>query len=505
MTRKRLPKDDFFDTINAQFIALTYDDIRLRTGYSVVPPNEMSLESRFSRNVSLKIPIVAAAMDTVTEHRLAIALAKLGGLGIIHKNMEIDEQAHEVARVKLHLNALIEKPITVLETDTIEAILRRRVEKGYEFHTFPVLDSEGRLVGVLSRHDFGVCDTPSSLAKDVMSRELITLSEGAELDRAYEVMKKEKKKVLPLISQGGMLAGMYVLSDVRRIREARSGSSKYNLDARGQLRVGAAVDVDDALSRAERLVRKKVDVLVIDKAHGDSPLVFETLHELKRMYPSLDVVLGNISEPESAKRLLEAGADGIKVGQGPGSICTTRIIAGVGCPQVTAVYNCSKIADEYGVPVCADGGLRFSGDIPIAIGAGASSVMMGNMLAGTEESPGKVTLWKGRQCKTYRGMGSLKALEESLGSRGRYDQEEGATLIPEGVESRVPYKGPLVKVLKQYLGGLKRGMGYVGAGSIDELREKAMFWRITDAGRRESHPHDVEVTEEAPNYPGGQQ
>jgi len=501
MHKIELPKDKFFEKVSAQGFALTFDDVRLKTGYSSVMPDDVSLESKFSRNIPLKIPIVSAAMDTVTEHKLAIEIAKLGGLGIIHKNLTPEEQSFEVSKVKFYLNGLINKPKFVHEDDTVESIINRIKDKKYKFRSFLVLNNDKKLVGLLTGNDFEFCDNYNLKASEIMTTELITAKVGTTLDEAYEIMKKEKKKMLPLVNNEGRLCGLYVFSDLKRIK---SGTSPmYNVDKNGQLRVGAAVGVgDDAFARLEKLVSQGVDVVVIDTAHGDSKLVIETLKEIKKQYSSIDVVVGNISESESAKRLIDAGADGIKIGQGPGSICTTRIIAGIGSPQVTAVYNCSKIADKTGVPDCADGGIRYPGDVPIAIGAGAHSVMMGGVIAGTDESPGETIFFKGRQWKEYRGMGSLGAMEKNKGSRERYNQKETgkSELIPEGVEGLVPYKGKLSDVIFNFVGGLKRGMGYVGARSIDELREKADFHMITASGQKESHPHDLEVIKEAPNY-----
>ena len=405
-----MSKESFFKKMEDLGIALTFDDVRLRTGFSKVMPDNVNLTSKFSRNITLKIPIVSAAMDTVTEHKMAIELAKLGGIGIIHKNLSPEEQAKEVTRVKYHLNCLIEKPICVLEDEKIVDILKRREEKGYGFTTFPVLNSKEKLVGILTQNDFDFCLDENLPAKKVMTKEVITAPKYTTLDEAYRIMIKEKKKVLPLLTKDEKIAGMYVFSDVKRTKTG--SSSHYNVDKNGQLRVGAAIGVgNDAFTRIEKLVPKNVDVVVIDTAHGDSKPVIDTLKKIKKHYPDLDVVVGNISEPGSAKRLIEAGADGIKVGQGSGSICTTRIIAGIGCPQVTALYNCSKVADKYDIPVCADGGIRFSGDITIAIGAGAYSIMLGSLLAGTKEAPGDIVFWNGRQWKNYRGMGSLSAME----------------------------------------------------------------------------------------------
>ena len=479
---------------------MTFDDVRLKTGYSEILPDNVDLETKFSRNVPLKIPISSAAMDTVTEYKLAIELAKLGGIGVIHKGLNAAEQADEAAKVKFHLNGMIEKPICFYENETIEGILNHKREKGYDFDSFPIVNSCGKLVGIMTANDFDFCKDKTLKAKKVMTTELITAKSKTTIKEAYEIMIKSKKKVLPLIDKEGKISGMYVFSDVKRVTQR--DSKAYNVDKHGQLRVAAAIGVyDDAFQRLEKLVKENVDVVVIDTAHGDSKGVIETLKQIKKKY-DIDVVAGNISEPESAENLIKAGADGVKVGQGPGSICTTRIIAGIGTPQVTAVYNCSKVCDKSNIPVGADGGLRFSGDVPIAIGAGAHYVMLGGMLAGTKESPGEIIFHQGMQYKLYRGMGSLSAMEKFRGSRERYCQTGKSALIPEGMEGIVPYKGKLEEVITQYIGGLRRGMGYTGAKNIEELREKADFRRITEAGKAESHPHDITITKESPNYPG---
>ncbi|MGE5307768.1 MAG: IMP dehydrogenase [Deltaproteobacteria bacterium] len=490
-------RDAFFKKISGQGIALTYDDVRLTTGYSAILPDNIDVASKFSRNVGLKIPIASAAMDTVTEAGMAIEIAKLGGIGVIHKNFTVQEQAAQVAKVKYHLNGLIEKPICFDENTSIGEILTYRKEREFDFHSFPIIDSRHRLAGILTKNDFDFCEDLSLKAKQIMTKKVITAVPGTGLREAYRIMKESRKKVLPLIDKEGKVAGLYTFSDVKRIL---FGDSKtFNVDRDGRLRVAAAVGVyDDALERVEQLISEKVDLVIIDTAHGDSKGVVETLKLLKKRY-DIDVLAGNISEPESAERLCRAGADGLKVGQGPGSICTTRIVAGIGKPQVSAIYECAKVASKFGVPVCADGGLRFSGDIPIAIGAGAHSVMMGNMLAGTKESPGEFRFHQGVQYKVYRGMGSLGAMESNKGSRERYNQGKN-DLVPEGMEGMVPYKGPLKEVIHQYIGGLRRGMGYVGAEDIEALRAIAQFVRITEAGKAESHPHDIIITREAPNY-----
>ncbi len=495
-------KDDFFARVASQGLALAYADVRLRTGYSTVPPSAVVPASQFSRRVPLKVPIVSAAMDRVTEYKTAIELAKRGGLGVIHFGMSPEKQASMVARVKLYLNAVIEKPICVRETDTIGDILEMREEQGWGFHSFPVVNDTGVLGGVLTRNDFEFCADATLTAAEVMTRSPVTAPRGTKLKQAFAIMAKHKKKFLPLIGKKGKLAGVYSFADVKRVLFGGGESSYYNTDLEGHLRVGAALGVGEGeQQRAELLVAKGVDVLVIETAHGDTPRAIAMLKAIKKQFSAVDVVVGNVSEGESAKRLADAGADGVKVGQGPGSICTTRIVAGIGCPQVTAVHNCEKAVRGYGIPICADGGIRYSGDIPIALGAGAHSVMVGMMFAGTDESPGKKVLVNGVTYKDYRGMGSLGAMQQSRAARERYRADTGkAAFFPEGVEGLIPYRGGLGAVLDQLVEGLRRGMGYVGAATIEELRFKADFHRLSGAGIEESHAHDVVITEENPNY-----
>lgn len=494
-------KHEFFANMANIGLALSYNDVRLKTGYSRVQPASANLETWFSRHVSLNLPIVSSPMDTVTESQMAIAMAKFGGLGVIHRNLQPEDQASEVARVKFNLNGLILKPITAMGTDSIEAIMKRREEKGWSFHTFPVLDTDGKLIGILTENDFVFCHDYSLPAREVMTRNVITASAGTDLATAYETMRQCKKKVLPLLDESGRIAGMYVFSDVKRIKTGNSAG--YNIDSNGQLRVGAAIGTGGSeFERAKALVAEHVDVLVIDTAHGDSEAVYGMLGALKKMHPDVDIVVGNVSEGPSAKRLLEAGADGIKVGQGPGSICTTRVVAGIGCPQVTAVYECARAIAGSDVPICADGGINYSGDIPVAIGAGGHNVMLGRLLAGTDESPGDIVSMNGRPYKIYRGMGSLGAMQDNQASRQRYGQRGSGKdqIVPEGIEGAVPYQGPVANLLHQYAEGLRRGMGYVGAGSIEELRAKSDFYRISSAGLAESHPHNIEHVQDAPNY-----
>lgn len=480
---------------------MSYGDVRLKTGHSEILPADAKLETFFSRRVPLKCPIVSSPMDTVTEHAMAIELAKMGGIGIIHRGLSPEKQAFEVSKVKFYLNGLIKKPTSVHENETIESILKMRENNDLSFHSFPVLDENEKLVGLLTNNDFDFCSDHKLKASEVMSRELITAKENTSLEEVYKIMQENKKKVLPIIDESEKLAGMYVYSDVKRL--ITGGSPLYNLDNNKNLRVGAAVGIgNDAMERIALLAPLGIDVVVIDTAHADTEIVIKTLKEVKKNYPEIDVVVGNVSEGESARRLAEAGADGIKVGQGPGSICTTRIVAGIGCPQVTAIYNCAKAVRGMPVPICGDGGIQQTGDITIAIAAGASSVMLGNILSGTKETPGEVIIRQGVSVKEYRGMGSLGAMQASKASRERYGQaqSEKDKLVPEGVEGIVQYKGEVSNIIFQCLGGLRSGMGYVGAKTIKELQEKADFYRISTAGFEESHPHNLMVTKDAPNY-----
>ncbi|MBR9706462.1 IMP dehydrogenase [Candidatus Pacearchaeota archaeon] len=481
--------------------ALTFDDVTLSTQYSEVFPKDTILESRFSTNIPLKIPMVSAAMDTVTERQMAINLAMLGGLGIIHKNMSADQQAKEVSRVKHYLSGKIEKPICVSGDNLVSKVLEMRDKKAYTFHSFPVLDSGARLTGIVTETDFEFCDDNSLSVSSIMTKDPLTAPEGTTVDQAYTIMKENRKKLLPLVDKGNRVKGLYVFSDVKRTKSGHA--DMYNLDQKGRLRVGAAIGIgSEGFSRAQKLSKENVDVFVIDTAHADTKSVLETVKFLKEQFVSTDLVVGNVSNGESALHLAELGVNGIKVGQGPGGICTTRVVAGVGTPQVSAIYECALAVENYDIPICADGGLRSSGDITKAIAAGAHNVMMGGMLAGTNEAPGELIFLDGRQWKTYRGMGSLGAMRDHKESRDRYLQPAKEKLVPEGIEGRVAYKGSLAQVIHQYTGGLRSGMGYVGANSIKDLREKAEFRRVSPAGKTESHPHDVHITKDAPNYSG---
>lgn len=501
-----MKKDDFFARRKSEDLELTYDDVLLKTDYSEVMPDEVMLQSRFSRHVPLNIPIVSSPMDTVTGAETAIALAMAGGLGIIHRSLSAEMQKREMLRVKYRINRLIRNPIAVDTEMTLQEIINMVVAHNYDFRSFPVVDHERQVVGLINADNFDFCDNLSSTAKQEMTKDNYCVAENnITIEQAYDIMKKEKKKKLILVDSEGRLYGMYVFSDARR--EATKSQPSFNVDINGNLRVGIAVGVgDEALKRAELMVPHGVDVgvdvIVIDTAHGDSKPVYETLKELKRTYPNLDIVVGNVSEGESAKRLAEAGADGIKIGQGPGSICTTRKIAGVGCPQVTAVYNCALAVRGTDVPICADGGIEYSGDITVALAAEASSVMLGRLLAGTDEAPVDIEIIDGLPFKLYRGMGSIGAMRDSKAAAERYGQanREKRKLVAEGIEGYEPYKGPVDEVIRQLLGGLRSGMGYLGAKNIQELSERARFHMNTRAGSKESHPHGMRIMRSAPNY-----
>jgi IMP dehydrogenase len=485
-------------------IALTYDDVRMHTDYSELLPNDVSLRSWFSRNVPLRIPVIGSPMDTVTEAAMAIALASKGGIGVIHRNLTPGDQAKQVAAVKQHLHALIEKPVTVHPKDSVKDVLARREEKGYRFHSFPVVD--GTLVGVITRNDFDLAPDKNQTVETLMTplARLVTAPKGTDPSAALARMREQKVKILPIVTEKGELAGLYVHSDVERVL---SDTSMHNVDANGHLRVAGAVGVGEpAYVRAAALAEKGCDIFVIDTAHGYSRNVLNTLKELKARFPSIDVVAGNVSRGKAALALAEAGADGILVGQGPGSICTTRIVAGIGCPQVTALYDCVKaLADAgYAIPVCADGGIRNPGDIVIALAVGAQSVMLGLVLAGTVEAAGEVRTVKGVTMKEYRGMGSIAAMQSSAASRQRYRQTDVSLskLVPEGIEAVVPLKGSVLDLLDQYMGSVRSGFAYVGAATLPVLAERAELFQVSAAGLAESHPHDVVMTSQPSNYVG---
>jgi IMP dehydrogenase len=475
---------------------LTFDDVLLIPAYSEVLPREINLKTRFSRNITLNVPIVSAAMDTVTEAQLAIAIAREGGIGVIHKNMSIAEQARQVHTVKRAENGMIYDPVTIQREKTVADALRMMEE--YHIGGIPVVDNQGFLVGIVTNRDLRFEQNLNRPIAEVMTSEnLITTKQSTNLEEAANILQQHKIEKLPVVDNEGKLVGLVTYKDITKAKDKPNACK----DSRGRLRVAAGIGVTaDSMERADALVAAGVDALVIDTAHGHSKGVVGVLRAVKEKYPNIDVVVGNIATGDAAKYLVENGADGVKVGIGPGSICTTRIIAGVGVPQLSAVYDVAKALTDTDVPLIADGGIRYSGDIVKALAAGAHSVMLGGMLAGVEESPGDTIIFNGRKYKTYRGMGSLEAMEK--GSKDRYFQgnvTDSKKLVPEGIAARVPYKGTLYEVVYQMLGGLRAGMGYCGAPNIDELH-KAQFTRITNAGINESHPHDVSITSEAPNY-----
>lgn len=480
---------------------LTFDDVLLIPAYSEVLPREVSLATRFSRNITLNVPIVSAAMDTVTEAQLAIAIAREGGLGVIHKNMTIEEQARQVHAVKRAENGMIYDPVTIRRGSTVADALRMMAE--YHIGGIPVVDDEGLLVGIVTNRDLRFEKNHMRTIDEVMTSEnLVTTSQATSLEEAAEILQSHKIEKLPVVDSKGKLIGLVTYKDITKAKDKPNACK----DSLGRLRVAAGVGVtNDSMDRVDALVAAGVDAIVIDTAHGHSRGVIGVLKAVKAKYPEIDVVVGNIATGDAARYLVENGADGVKVGIGPGSICTTRVIAGVGVPQLSAVYDVAKALEGTGVPLIADGGIRYSGDIVKALAAGAHAVMLGGMLAGVEESPGDTIIYNGRKYKTYRGMGSLEAMER--GSKDRYFQA-GETdvkkLVPEGIAARVPYKGSLYEVVYQMLGGLRSGMGYCGAPDIEALHH-ASFTRITNAGVAESHPHDVAITSEAPNYSASRQ
>ena len=486
--------DEFFDVMNASRTALSFNDVRLKTGYSEILPSDADLKSRFSRNVKLQIPIISAAMDTVTESHMAIAMAKLGGLGIIHKALTPKDQASAVSKVKYDLNGFIPSPICVSENDTVREVMQMRETKAYKFMSFMVTDSNGKIVGLVTHNDFDFAGYDSKIS-EIMSRKMIIAGKEVGVYEAAMIMMKDQKKILPIFDDGEF-KGIFTLSDVKRI--INGDSQGYSLDSKGSLCVGAAIGVGaDTEERLALLSKSRVDVVVIDTAHGNSKAVIDTIKYCKKNYPNIDVVAGNISEGEAAKRLVDAGADGIKVGQGPGSICTTRITAGIGRPQLSAIYECEKAIRGSGVPICADGGIETSGDIVIALAAGGNNVMLGRLLAGTTESPGEIIYKDNHQVKVYRGMGSLEAMLDNQASRERYGQANTSPdkLVAEGVKSLVDFKGDVKPIVIQLTGGLRSGMGYIGTPTLKDLQEKADFFQITSSGLSESHPHGLNYIE----------
>jgi len=474
---------------------LTFDDVLLVPQYSEVLPKDVKIDTRLTRQIRINIPLVSAAMDTVTEAALAKALAREGGIGIIHKNLTPDEQARQVSIVKKTENGIIYDPITVTPDMTVKEAIDLMAE--YKIGGLPVVDEEGRLVGLLTNRDVRFEKNLSKKIKDLMTprEKLIVAPPDISLEKAKEILHQHRIEKLPLVSKDNKLVGLITIKDIMSVIEHPNAAR----DEKGRLLVGAAVGTSpETMERVEKLVKAGVDVIVIDTAHGHSRRVIETLEMIKADYPDLPVVAGNVATPEGTEALIKAGADAVKVGVGPGSICTTRVVAGVGVPQLTAVMECSEVARKYDVPIIADGGIRYSGDIVKALAAGAESVMVGSIFAGTEEAPGETILYQGRKYKAYRGMGSLGAMRS--GSADRYGQEGENKFVPEGIEGMVPYKGTVKDVVHQLVGGLRSGMGYIGARTIKELQEKAVFVKITPAGVKESHPHDIIITKESPNY-----
>jgi len=475
---------------------LTFDDVLLLPAFSKVLPREVSIKSQFSRNIQLNTPIVSAAMDTVTEEKLAITIAREGGIGVIHKNMPLEEQTRQVKRVKRAESVMIHEPITILKEGTVSDALN--LMKEYKIGGIPVVDKNNVLIGIVTNRDLRFQQDMDRAIQEVMTVEnIITTGRNTGLAEAGMILQAHKIEKLPVVDENHKLIGLITYKDITKAKD-RPNSCK---DERGRLRVAAAVGVsEDIVERVTALEKAGVDAVVIDTAHGHHIGVLESLLKVKKKFPDLEVVVGNVGTAAAALALVEAGADGVKVGIGPGSICTTRIIAGVGVPQLTAIYDVANALKDTGVPVIADGGIRYSGDIVKALAAGACSIMAGSLFAGVEESPGETIIYNGRKYKSYRGMGSLEAMQH--GSKDRYFQdmeEDIKKLVPEGIAARVPFKGSLTEVIYQMIGGLRAGMGYCGAASISAL-QKAQFVRVTNAGIQESHPHDVTITREAPNY-----
>ncbi|WP_311440633.1 IMP dehydrogenase [Hoylesella buccalis] len=477
---------------------LTFDDVLLVPAYSEVLPKEVQLKTKFSRHIEMNAPFVSAAMDTVTESAMAIAIAREGGIGVIHKNMSIEEQAHQVAIVKRAENGMIYDPVTIRRGKTVRDALE--MMRSYHIGGIPVVDEDGHLVGIVTNRDLRFERRLDKAIDEVMTHEnLVTTHARTDLAAAAQILQEHKIEKLPVVDANNKLVGLITYKDITKAKDKPMACK----DEKGRLRVAAGVGVTaDTMERLEALVAAGADAVVIDTAHGHSKGVVEKLREAKAAFPDIDIVVGNVATAAAAKLLVDNGADAVKVGIGPGSICTTRVVAGVGVPQLSAVYDVFSVLKDTGVPLIADGGLRYSGDVVKALAAGGSSVMVGSLVAGTEESPGETIIFNGRKFKSYRGMGSLEAMEQKNGSKDRYfqaDTTDAKKLVPEGIAGRVPYKGTVQEVIYQLMGGLRSGMGYCGAAAIEELHD-AKFVRITNAGVLESHPHDISITSEAPNY-----
>ncbi len=475
---------------------LTFDDVLLVPAHSEVLPKDVDLSLQLTPKIKLNIPMISAGMDTVTEAKMAIAMARQGGLGIIHKNMSIDEQAEEVEKVKRSENGVITNPFFL--TPEHQVFDAEHLMGKYRISGVPIVNNmdDQKLVGIITNRDLRFISDYSLKIDDVMTKEdLVTAEVGTTLIDAEKILQQYKIEKLPIVDEQGKLTGLITIKDIEKVIEFPNAAK----DKHGRLVVGAAVGVSkDTMVRIAKLVDAQVDIIVIDTAHGHSQGVLNTIKDIRAAYPNLDIIAGNVATAEGTRALFEAGADVVKVGIGPGSICTTRVVAGVGVPQITAIYDAASIAREYGKAIIADGGIKYSGDIVKALAAGGHVVMLGSLLAGTSESPGDTEIFQGRRFKVYRGMGSLGAMEK--GSKDRYFQEDAKKLVPEGIEGRLPYKGPLADTIHQLIGGIRAGMGYCGTGDLRTLREESQFIRMTGAGLRESHPHDVQITKEAPNY-----
>ena len=496
-----MKQNEYLDKFMAQFPfeGLTYDDVSLVLQYADFLPDTTDLSTRLTSRIRINIPFLSAAMDTVTEAPMAIAMAMLGGIGVIHKNLTIEQQADQVAQVKHHLNGLIHSPVAFHVGQTLDEILAVREEKRYKFSGFPILDDAGRVAGVLTSKDIDYAEDTSAKVEEVMTKDPITAPQGTSLQDAYKIMRSARKGKLPLVDPEGRLVGLYSFTDVRDLVEQNLPMA--NRDAQYRLRVAAAISGGKDYERAQALAEAGADVLVVDSAHGHTKGILDMVSWLVKNLPDVDVIAGNVATGEGAVALRDAGAHAVKVGIGPGSICTTRVVCGVGVPQITAVYQAAK-ALQGSVPVIADGGIRYSGDVPKAIVAGAETVMLGSILAGTEESPGEKIIQDGRQYVVYRGMGSLAAMQAFEGSRKRYGQghRKMKDLVPEGIEGIIPYAGTVQKVMTQFCGGLRSSLGYNGAHSVEELHDTGRFVRVSPAGVKEAHPHDIRITREAPNY-----
>ena len=472
---------------------LTFDDVLLGPAHSRVTPDMVRLDCELIKGIKLNVPLMSAAMDTVTEHRLAIAMAREGGIGILHKNMPIDEQASQVDKVKRSEHGVITDPFYLSANNKLSDALA--LMERYRISGVPITEN-GRLIGILTNRDMKFETDFSKPVSDLMTKDnLITAPEGTTMEEAKELLRRHKIEKLPIVDKDFNLKGLITIKDIEKSIQYPNSAK----DANGRLLVGAAVGTaKDTLDRVKALYGAKVDVIAVDTAHGHSEFVLKMVEKIKNAYPDLPLIAGNVATAQAAEALIKAGADCVKVGIGPGSICTTRVVAGIGVPQITAVMDCAEAADKYGVKIIADGGIKYSGDITKALAAGASAVMIGSLLAGTQESPGETEIYQGRSFKVYRGMGSLGAM--NAGSADRYFQSGSRKFVPEGVEGRVPYKGPLADTIYQMIGGLRSGMGYCGAANLEELRNNAQFVRITNAGLVESHPHDIDITKESPNY-----